>query len=119
MVPACSGLPAERPGSPWTLHQTRSYFAVELPEQWWVWGLDVGLDDKVDYHQLDYFRREDKCAWWEFFRLHDLEHEDLLEERKAVSGLQFEGEVEGGTLEASVGNRMPTLEHRNCFRDDA
>ncbi len=40
-------------------------------------------------HQLDYFRREDKSAWWEYFRVHELEHEDLLDERKAIYGLKF------------------------------
>lgn len=40
-------------------------------------------------HQIDYFRREDKSAWWEFFRVHELEYEELLEERKAITGLQF------------------------------
>ena len=40
-------------------------------------------------HQLEYFRREDKSAWWEFFRIQDLDHEDLLEERKAISGLRY------------------------------
>lgn len=40
-------------------------------------------------HQIDYFRREDKSAWWEFFRVHELEHEELLDERKAITGLQF------------------------------
>jgi predicted RecB family nuclease len=40
-------------------------------------------------HQIEYFRREDKSAWWEFFRVHELEHEDLLDERKAITGLQF------------------------------
>lgn len=40
-------------------------------------------------HQIDYFRREDKSAWWEYFRVHELEHEDLLDERKAITGLQF------------------------------
>ena len=40
-------------------------------------------------HQIDYFRREDKSAWWEFYRVHELEHEDLLDERKAISGLKF------------------------------
>lgn len=38
---------------------------------------------------VDYFRRENKSAWWEYFRLHDLDHESLLDERKAISGLQF------------------------------
>jgi predicted RecB family nuclease len=40
-------------------------------------------------HQIEYFRREDKSAWWEFYRVHELEHEDLLNERKAITGLQF------------------------------
>lgn len=40
-------------------------------------------------HQVDYFRREDKTAWWEHFRIHQLEHEELLDERKAVTGLRF------------------------------
>jgi predicted RecB family nuclease len=40
-------------------------------------------------HQIEYFRREDKSAWWEFYRVHELEHEDLLDERKAITGLQF------------------------------
>ena len=47
-------------------------------------------------HLLEYFRREDRCAWWEFFRLLDLEEEDLLDERKAVTGLTFE-RADGGT----------------------
>lgn len=44
-------------------------------------------------HQIDYFRREDKSAWWEFYRVHELEHEELLDERKAIAGLQFVGEL--------------------------
>ncbi|HTE29953.1 MAG TPA: TM0106 family RecB-like putative nuclease [Chryseolinea sp.] len=40
-------------------------------------------------HQIEYFRREDKSAWWEYFRVHELEHEDLLDERKAITGLEF------------------------------
>ena len=40
-------------------------------------------------HQIEYFRREDKSAWWEFYRVHELEHEDLLDERKAITGLRF------------------------------
>lgn len=51
-------------------------------------------------HQLDYFRREDKSAWWEYFRLHSLEYEDQLDERKAIGGLQFIKELPGkaGTI---------------------
>lgn len=40
-------------------------------------------------HQIDYFRREDKSAWWEYFRVHELEHDDLIDERKAITGLEF------------------------------
>ncbi len=41
-------------------------------------------------HLLEYFRREDRCAWWEFFRLCELDDDALLEERKGISGLVFE-----------------------------
>jgi uncharacterized protein len=40
-------------------------------------------------HQIDYFRREDKSAWWEYYRVHEMEHEDLVDERKALTGLQY------------------------------
>jgi len=40
-------------------------------------------------NQLNYFRREDKCAWWEVFRIRELEHEELLEERNVISELEF------------------------------
>ena len=32
-------------------------------------------------NQIEFFRRENKSAYWEYFRVHELEHEDLLEER--------------------------------------
>ncbi len=44
-------------------------------------------------HQLEYFRREDKSAWWEYFRIQELDPEELLEERKAIAGLRFVGAV--------------------------
>lgn len=49
-------------------------------------------------HALEYFRREAKCNWWEFFRLRDLEHEQLLQENLAVSGLEFISEIPGKRL---------------------
>ncbi len=58
-------------------------------------------------HLLDYFRREDKCAWWEYYRMHELEHDELLLERKAISGLQFEQAVPGGPRD-----RTPTHRYR-------
>jgi uncharacterized protein len=44
-------------------------------------------------NQIDYFRRESKSAWWEFFRLHEMSEEDLLSERKAIAGLRYIGDV--------------------------
>jgi predicted RecB family nuclease len=38
---------------------------------------------------LDWHRRESKAEWWEYFRLSDLTDEDLIDERSALSGLQF------------------------------
>jgi len=52
-------------------------------------------------HLLDWHRREDKAAWWEFFRLSDLSPEDLQQERAGLSGLEYVGSV-GGTARAPV-----------------
>jgi len=40
-------------------------------------------------HLLEYFHREEKNFWWEYFARLEMEHEDLLEDRKAISGLTF------------------------------
>jgi Calcineurin-like phosphoesterase len=39
----------------WKTEQTRSYFAVKLPQGWWLWGIDVALGDDIDQPQLAYF----------------------------------------------------------------
>ncbi|HZY80394.1 MAG TPA: TM0106 family RecB-like putative nuclease [Cyclobacteriaceae bacterium] len=64
-------------------------------------------------HQIDYFRREDKSAWWEFFRVHELEPEDLLGERKALTGLKYIGEAPKKGKERNVTHRysFPPQEH--------
>lgn len=36
--------------------QTRSYFAVRLREDWWLWGTDSQLEGYIDQPQIDYFR---------------------------------------------------------------
>lgn len=38
---------------------------------------------------LDWHRREDKAAWWEYFRLRDLPEEELMDEPQAVAGLEY------------------------------
>ena len=36
--------------------QTLSYFAVKLPHDWWLMGIDVQLDSDIDEPQLRYFK---------------------------------------------------------------
>ena len=50
---------------------------------------------------LDFHRREDKAAWWEYFRLAELSAEELMDERAGISGLRFSGE-NGGTARAPI-----------------
>lgn len=38
---------------------------------------------------VDWHRREDKVSWWEYYRMRDLPDSDLLDERKALAGLEF------------------------------
>jgi len=45
-------------------------------------------------HMLDWYRREEKIFWWEFFRLFELSEDELLDEKQALSGLAFTGETE-------------------------
>ncbi|WP_438755063.1 metallophosphoesterase family protein [Pararhizobium sp. O133] len=35
--------------------QTRSYFALSLPGDWWLWGADVQLSGYIDQPQVDFF----------------------------------------------------------------
>ncbi len=47
-------------------------------------------------HMMEFHRREDKAAWWEYFRLLDLAETDYANERRAVSGLEFVQQVKAG-----------------------
>ena len=39
----------------WECQQHRSYWAIELPNDWWIWGLDIQLTASVDVGQVQYF----------------------------------------------------------------
>jgi hypothetical protein len=39
----------------WCTRQRRSYFAIKLPNNWWIWAIDIQLDTYIDDIQLDYF----------------------------------------------------------------
>ncbi|HCN83356.1 MAG TPA: hypothetical protein DIT07_07000, partial [Sphingobacteriaceae bacterium] len=43
-------------------------------------------------NMLDWYRREKKAMWWEYFRLRDLPDSELIEEKVAVAGLRFTGQ---------------------------
>ena len=45
----------ERSIGAWRTSQTRSYFAVKLPQRWWLWGVDMQFGDYLDEVQLRYF----------------------------------------------------------------
>ncbi len=38
-----------------TTRQTRSYFALQLPHGWWLWGTDSQMEGYIDQPQIDYF----------------------------------------------------------------
>ena len=47
-----------RPGGPIggrRTRQTRSYFALKLPQNWWLWALDIQLSDYIDQQQVNFF----------------------------------------------------------------
>jgi hypothetical protein len=39
----------------WKTRQRRSYFALKLPNRWWLWGIDVQFGAFIDEAQLQYF----------------------------------------------------------------
>lgn len=41
--------------------QVRSYFAVKLPGDWWLWGTDSQLDGYIDQPQVGYFEHAARC----------------------------------------------------------
>lgn len=40
----------------WRSSQTRSYFALKLPQNWWLLGIDVQLKSDLDHPQIEYFK---------------------------------------------------------------
>lgn len=44
----------------WQAQQRRSYYSIRLPHRWWIWGLDMALEDDLDPPQYDYFRAQTK-----------------------------------------------------------
>jgi hypothetical protein len=40
----------------WRTEQTRSYFAIALPQRWWLLAIDTQFGEYIDAPQLEYFR---------------------------------------------------------------
>ncbi len=49
---------------------------------------------RVLAYLLDWHRRETNAEWWDYYRLLDLPEEDLLDEKKAIAGLEHVMAVE-------------------------
>jgi uncharacterized protein len=45
-------------------------------------------------NMLDWYRREQKSLWWEFYRLKELSDDELLDEKDAISKLEYTGKRE-------------------------
>ncbi len=50
------GLAAENRLGGWICPQHRSYFALKLPHNWWIWGADIQMSQYLDAGQVLYFR---------------------------------------------------------------
>lgn len=54
----CQSEHARRWFGGWQAQQRRSYFSIKLPHRWWLWGIDMALEDDLDPPQYDYFREQ-------------------------------------------------------------
>ncbi len=50
------GLAKENRFGGWLCPQHRSYFALKLPHNWWIWGADIQMSQYLDAGQVLYFR---------------------------------------------------------------
>jgi hypothetical protein len=41
----------------WRTQQRRSYFAIRLPHNWWIWAMDYQLESDIDEPQREFFTR--------------------------------------------------------------
>ena len=41
----------------WSTVQSQLWWHVQLPQGWWLWGIDTGLHNKMPEEEIEYFRR--------------------------------------------------------------
>jgi predicted RecB family nuclease len=68
-------------------------------------------------HLIDFFGRENKAVWWEYFRLSDLSADDLLHERAGLGGITFLCDA-GGTVKAPIHRYKFTVQETDIRADD-
>lgn len=39
----------------WFMPQKKSYFALQLPQGWWIFGFDLALHLDIDIYQFKFF----------------------------------------------------------------
>lgn len=81
-----------------------------LPAEETEWGSDHRATWLIA-QMLEYHRREDKSAWWEYFRQCDLTDDEFVEDRNALGGLTYVGTI--GQLKRSIVHRysFPPQDH--------
>jgi uncharacterized protein len=62
-------------------------------------------------HLLEWHRREEKAAWWEYFRLRDLPLDEYADERSALAGLEVVAVVGGTPKRPVVRYAFPAQDH--------
>jgi uncharacterized protein len=60
---------------------------------------------------LEWHRREDKSAWWEYFKRLELTNEELVEDAATLGGLEYEGPIAREKRSTIYRFRFPPQEH--------
>ena len=100
--------PLVAPGDPSEAIRDRSKRALDLMERLLRDVPDESYERTCEQqarwllaHMMEFHHREEKAPWWEYFRLCGLSDEELLEERCAISGLEFVERL-GGTPKCPI-----------------
>ena len=88
-----------------------------LPEEREAWT-DEQRGRWLLAHLLEYFRRESRVAWWEFYARRDADDEALLDDRKALVGLELLEDLGGGRGTPTHRYRFPPQEASFDLQDD-
>lgn len=65
---------------------------------------------------LEWHRREEKSAWWDYYRMRDLSEDERIEDSRVLGGLKYVGEV--GTIKQSKIHRYRFLPQEHDIRPD-